>query len=452
MHIYSVFSSFLIPPNKGVITITWNVKKSTTNSRRSTLNSRRNMMPNGLFKSLSPTSISHLFFFFYISDEYTNLLQTVGNHLSLSSNTSQKPVSPISATTAPHISTPTVPKEYVGLTHDNATTRFPAIRFWTKASFTEDLEAKKPSRQKATVDIMEVNTAPATMRKNRGNNKGEPIPFAEYKEGSIMNESTSAAVHSLLRQVFNEMGDWLPQKWGDVSLTDSQYVYSQLYKHYPCFLLCHDDWKAAHLVSRTLTSFHGTHKKKDCKLQQHQDVKIEPKDKPEDEKTSDSGKKRKSASLADDNKESPSKRLHTEPPPSSPPLSSGLHIVSLPSPTALLPANPLALPLTQPLTAPLPPSLPPLPPSSSPLPPSTQSPFPLLPSNTQTSLTPLLTESALSSGESSLCNTPEDTSLLGNGATAASHGLPTEQNSSTPPKQNKGQSLSLDYAEHSFSF
>lgn len=335
-----------------------------------------------------------------ISDEYATLLETARDRRRADPDPTSTGEGPIKINA--HTSNPTtIPDKYVGLTRANAASRFPSIKFWTAAMYKED----SPTRKKGTADVMEVTTAASAPSDGNGsNNKKEHcIPYAEYEDGSLMDEDTSAAVRVLLRQIFNEIADRLPAKWGEVSLTDSQYVYSQLYAHYPCFLLCHDNWKANLLVGRNLTMFQGTRKKKQRRLGQKEgrDVKIEPKvedhqpgkdggdAQPTKEGLIDSGKKRKSGS--DDDKEAPpSKRLHPEPPPPPPPSP-----LRQPPP----PLSPLRHQSPQVLLAPSPARLgsPPLPPMSPPFPSSSTStspssaaiPMPLSPVSSPPSAPPL---------------------------------------------------------------
>jgi hypothetical protein len=220
----------------------------------------------------------------------------------------------------------TIATEYQDITRQNAKTRYPNIRYWTKADYSERGKEKKDR-----LDILEVEKG-KPLRGNARMKDGENVmmDFVELEDGTVVDGITAAGIRSHMAAIFNEMAASrrLPETWSKIGLLDREYVFSHLYKAFPYLQLCLDHWKAKEIGSRALSTWKNTQKKRVARTQ----VKLESEADPLPIDPIDPGShKRKSAEL-EEPENTPAKRIQLSLQPSPSP---GVQTRPRPRPTAL---------------------------------------------------------------------------------------------------------------------
>jgi hypothetical protein len=204
--------------------------------------------------------------------------------------------------------------EYQDIMWQNAKARYPNIKFWTKADYSEIGKEKKHR-----LDILEVEKG-KPLRGNAWMKDGENVmmDFVELENGTIVDGITAAGIRSHMAAIFNEMAasNQLPETWLKIGLLDWEYVFSHLYKAFPYLQLCLDHWKAKEVGSHALSTWKNTEKKRVARNQ----VKLEPKTEPDSDpiQINPGSHKRKSVEI-EEPENSPEKRIHLSLQPSSSP-------------------------------------------------------------------------------------------------------------------------------------
>jgi hypothetical protein len=217
--------------------------------------------------------------------------------------------------------------EYQDITRQNAKTRYPNIKYWTKADYYE-LGKEKKNRS----DILEVEKG-KPLRGNARMKDGENVmmDFVELEDGTVVDGITAAGIRSHMAAIFNEMAasQRLPETWSKIGLLDREYVFSHLYKAFPYLQLCLDHWKAKEIGSRALSTWKNMQKKRVARTQVKSELKLEPDAAGDPLQIDPNSHKRKSVDL-EEPENTPAKRIQLSLPPSPSP-----HVQSSPRPTAL---------------------------------------------------------------------------------------------------------------------
>jgi hypothetical protein len=198
--------------------------------------------------------------------------------------------------------------EYQDITRQNAKARYPNIRYWTKADYSELGKEKKGG-----LDILEVEKG-KPLRGNARMKDGENVmmDFVELEDGTVVDGITAAGIRSHMAAIFNEMAasQRLPETWSKIGLLDREYVFTHLYKAFPYLQLCLDHWKAKEISSRALSTWKNTQKKRVARTQ----VKLEAEPEADPLPINPGSHKRKSAELDSEEPENdPAKRIHLSP-------------------------------------------------------------------------------------------------------------------------------------------
>lgn len=189
-----------------------------------------------------------------LADTHNALLSAIGDRFSQGSNGLSSHTTPDSS--QGHLNP--IPARYLDLNRQNAAVRFPDIKFWTQYDFTKTQKAAKKDS-----DILTVNqSVPPRGNARLKDGQNVAMRYAEQDDGSIISGIEAEAVRAHLRAIFNGMQDRLPKTWAGIGIADKKYVLSELYKAYPYFLLCFDEWKGDYLASRVLSTYHATSKKR----------------------------------------------------------------------------------------------------------------------------------------------------------------------------------------------
>jgi hypothetical protein len=260
---------------------------------------------------------------------HDNMMKTLGDRLNAISQDI-----PASTTTV---------TEYQDITQQNAKTRYPNIKYWTKADYSEVGKEKKHRS-----DILEVGKG-KPLRGNARMKDGENVmmDFVELEDGTVVDGITAAGIRSHMAAIFNEMAgsNRLPETWSKIGLLDREYVFSHLYKAFPYLQLCLDHWKAKEIGSRALSTWKNTQKKRVAR----NEVKLEPKTEAESDLSDplqiDPGSHKRKSVEIEEPENTPEKRIHLSLQPSSSPVVQGPPRPR-PRPTALTcqPNLPTALP------------------------------------------------------------------------------------------------------------
>ena len=226
------------------------------------------------------------------------------------------------------IPTMTSATEYQDITQQNAKTRYPNIRYWTKADYSELGKEKKGKS-----DILEVEKG-KLLRGNAQMKDGENVmmDFVELEDGTVVDGITAAGIRSHMAAIFNEMAalQRLPETWSKIGLLDWEFAFSHLYKAFPYLQLCLDHWKAKEIGLRALSTWKNTQKKRVAQTQ----IKVESKAEadPLPVIPGPGSHKRKSVELEElEPENSSAKRIHLSPQLSPSP---GVQIPPLPRPTS----------------------------------------------------------------------------------------------------------------------
>lgn len=228
--------------------------------------------------------------------------------------------------------------EYQDITRQNAKTRYPNIKYWTKADYYE-LGKEKKNRS----DILEVEKG-KPLRGNARMKDGENVmmDFVELEDGTVVDGITAAGIRSHMAAIFNEMAasQRLPETWSKIGLLDREYVFSHLYKAFPYLQLCLDHWKAKEIGSRALSTWKNTQKKRVARTQVKSEPKLEPEAAGDPLQIDPNSHKRKSVDL-EEPENTPAKRIQLSLPPSPSP-----RVQTSPRPTALTCQPKLPAPLS----------------------------------------------------------------------------------------------------------
>ena len=231
---------------------------------------------------------------------HENMMKTLGDRLN-------------GVTQANPASTTTV-TEYQDITRQNAKARYPNIKFWTKAEYSE-LGKEKKHRS----DILEVEKG-KPLRGNARMKDGENVmmDFVELEDGTVVDGITAAGIRSHMAAIFNEMAasNRLPETWLKIGLLDREYVFSHLYKAFPYLQLCLEHWKAKEIGSRALSTWKNTEKKRVARNH----IKLEPKTEADSDSLQiDPGSHKRKSVEIEEPENTPEKRIHLSLQPSSSP-------------------------------------------------------------------------------------------------------------------------------------
>ena len=134
--------------------------------------------------------------------------------------------------------------------------QYPNIQYWKRRDYLTFLKNKKP--------VLDPTQQPPQRGGRRLAETGENVAtdYIEREDGTIADGDVAKNIREYLRSIFNEVNKSpnmeLPTQWSDATIIVRKYIYDQLYAKYPYIRICEEDWKATYLVSRALTSFQST--------------------------------------------------------------------------------------------------------------------------------------------------------------------------------------------------
>ncbi|KAF8166501.1 hypothetical protein BJ912DRAFT_1092472 [Pholiota molesta] len=157
-----------------------------------------------------------------------------------------------------------VPDAYLGLTPENAASRFPKITLWHQNDYKIVKQGKKDS-----ADILQVGKA-KPLRGRARMNEGENVTlgFVELENGTIIDGDTAGFIREELRSVYHELKakGMLPKTWGSIGVTARSFVLSHMYSKFPYLLLCHNDWKVIAIAGPILSQWWNAENKRSKKI------------------------------------------------------------------------------------------------------------------------------------------------------------------------------------------
>ena len=128
--------------------------------------------------------------------------------------------------------------------------QYPHVKFPTRQAYNKHTASKAAKKKIAD---------PAAEDSDSKDKDIAITDFIETENGTIVSADTARSIRNLARSVLIEMDSHpvmqLPQKWGQVGVTERKFFIREMYAKFPILWLCHDDWKVLLIASNAVRTY-----------------------------------------------------------------------------------------------------------------------------------------------------------------------------------------------------